>query len=336
MRADALVAMAEARDAPGYITYANVGYVGVVSRPMFVNRTEELAALGRWWESGEPLGLVWGRRRVGKTWLLGEFAKGLPRVVAHTGGARPSALELALFSSGVARSGLGGARDLEGRSFASWDDAFGSLAAAGGGPVLVVLDEFPELLRSSPELEAVLRATAERLGRPSPVRFLLCGSAVRTMEALAEERRPLFGRFGLRLPVHPFRPHEASAMLGRLSPAERALVWGLVGGVPLYLSWWDQNASVRKNLTELVCSPGGRLLNEGQLVLATEGDPQGLAGPVLAAVAAGRTKFSEVKAAVRTDPTRTLERLVEAPPGRAGRARDRGPGAQPARGVPDR
>lgn len=279
---------------------------------VFVNRVEELAALRRWWDDGEPLGLVWGRRRVGKSWLLGHFAEQLSSVVAHTGGARPAGLELALFSAEVARARLGGVRDLAERPFASWDEAFATLASEGREqPVLVVLDEFPDLLRSSPELESVLRAVAERAGKPAPVRFLLCGSAVRIMESLAEERRPLFGRFGLRLPVHPFRPHEAAGMLPDLAPAERALVWGLLGGVPLYLSWWRQSATVAENLADLVCQPGGRLLNEGQLILATEGDAQGLSGAVLAAVASGRTRFSEVKDAIRTDPTRTLERLVE-------------------------
>jgi len=289
----------------------SVGYVDVVC-PMFVNRVAELAALDRWWGSGDPLGLVWGRRRVGKSWLLAHFAERLPAVVSHTGGGRPASLELGRFSGGVARAGLGGVRDLGARPYASWDEAFDSLAGAGRErPVLVILDEFPDLTRSVPELEGVLRALTERLRRPSPLRVLLCGSAVRTMEALAEERRPLFGRFGLRLPVHPFRPHEAAAMLGDLDPSTRALVWGLLGGVPLYLSWWNQAASVKENLAELVCRPGGRILDEGQLVLATEGDAQGLSGSVLAAVAAGRTKFSEIKDAVRTDPTRTLERLVE-------------------------
>ncbi|MHB8246800.1 MAG: ATP-binding protein [Acidimicrobiales bacterium] len=278
---------------------------------MFVNRVDELLALNRWWKRGDPLGLVWGRRRVGKSWLIGRFAERLPRTVVHVGGSRPLDQELRILSAEAARADLGGVRDIVARPYTSWDEAIESMAGtAPQGPVLLVLDEFPELLRSDPSIESVLRAAVDRLGTPSPLRILLCGSAVRTMESLSEERRPLFGRLGLRLPVHPFRPHEAAQMLGDLAPADRALVWGLVGGIPLYLSWWDQRSSIGENLAELVCSPGGRLLNEGQLILATEGDTHGLAGPVLTAIATGRTKFSEIKDAVRTDPTRTLERLA--------------------------
>ena len=100
-------------------------------------------------------------------------------------------------------------------------------------------------------------------------------------------------------------------MLPELDPQQRAAVWGMVGGIPLYLEWWDQRQSVRENLAQLVCTPGGRLLNEGAFILATEGDLGDLGRQILYAIAAGRTKHHEIADAVGTDPSRTIERLIE-------------------------
>jgi len=100
----------------------------------------------------------------------------------------------------------GGARDLNLRPFASWDDALESLAeAAFSEPLLLVLDEFPELAEVSPELEGVIRATWDRIGGRTNLRILLSGSARRTMEAMQEERGPQYGRVELALLQGPFR-----------------------------------------------------------------------------------------------------------------------------------
>ncbi len=265
----------------------------------FVSRADELAALEGWWERPDAgMCLVWGRRRVGKTLLLERFARG-KRAVFHIARGAPARQELRALSRHVAAVAASGLRDLERRPFVDWEDALESLAALGSGePLLVVLDEFPELVRGSPQLEGVLRATWDRLRGQTKLRVVLCGSAVRTMQAMIEQRAPLYGRFDLVLPVHPFKPHEAALMLEPLTPAERAVVWGIVGGVPLYLQWWDPAADVATNLRRLVCTPGGALLTEGELVLATEGTSSGLARLTLHAIATGHAQHSQIRDAL--------------------------------------
>ncbi|MGH2783562.1 MAG: ATP-binding protein, partial [Thermoleophilaceae bacterium] len=89
----------------------------------FVNRDTELDALESWWDrSGSALGVVWGRRRVGKTALLQRFAQSR-RTIFHTGSGRPAVEELAVLS-GAAAPVLGdGLRDLTARPFTDWPDA---------------------------------------------------------------------------------------------------------------------------------------------------------------------------------------------------------------------
>lgn len=280
----------------------------------FVNRLDELAALKAWWDRPHARpALVWGRRRVGKTALLQHFATiTAAPVVFHTGTGEPAAAEIASLSRQAAAALPDSLRDIAAEPYSTWRDILDYLARrAVQSRVLLVLDEFPELLGASPALPGILRAFLDEIHGRTELRIILSGSAIRTIEEMREYRAPLYGRFDLTLQLHQFRPHEAALMLPELTPADRARVYGIAGGTPLYLSWWNQRASIEENLLDLAGRPGSPLLTEGQLVMATEVGAGDHTMGVLTAIAAGRTKHGEIKDAIGADPTRTLDRLVE-------------------------
>lgn len=277
----------------------------------FVNRRDELASLDRWWSTPQARpGLVWGRRRVGKTALITHFARD-KRMVFYTGVGGTAEMELRGLSEEAASLSTP-ERDLTEHPFRDWRDALRFLfARAAEAPLLLVLDEFPELLVGCRELPGLLRAELDRHGGRPHLKILLSGSSMRAMWEMQEYRAPLYGRFDLTMQLHPFRPHEVPEILTGLAGADRALVYGILGGIPLYLSMWDQGESIETNLSRLLLRPETPLYNEGKLILATELGSGQLAGQVLTAVAQGRTRFHEIADAVGTDPTRTIDRLLE-------------------------
>ena len=278
----------------------------------FVGRTAELGALREWWDQPSPRpALVWGRRRVGKTTLIARFAEDLHRAVFHTGTGEPAEAELRRLSQEVARVFTADIRDLTANPYRDWHDALDHLARlVGPSPSAPGTRRAPAA--PEPALPGILRAFLDHAAGRSQLRIVVCGSAVRTMWSVQETRAPLYGRFDLALPVHPFRPYEAAEMLPDLTPAARALVYGVVGGMPLYLSWWRQEESVSGNLLRLAGRPGSPLLTEGYLIMLTEVGGGAPTAAVLHAVASGRSRFSEIKDVAGVDPTRILDRLVEA------------------------
>ena len=84
----------------------------------------------------------------------------------------------------------------------------------------------------------------------------------------------------------------------------------MCGGTPYYLDLWDDSATFRANLERLVGSEQGSLLNEGELVLATEdfagGRRERIPEQVLRAISTSHTSFSKIKATIGADPTRAL------------------------------
>lgn len=184
---------------------------------------------------GLRLGVVRGRRRYGKSFLL-------ERLCRATGGVYTLALRqsrvmaITRFVDTVSRAigyHLG--------RFEDWVSALDAVTdalvrARRAGPALLVVDELPYLTVHSPELASAIQALYDQRGPASghpAVRMILCGSAISVMSTLLAGDQALRGRAALDLRVGPFRFRDAAAYW-QCDPATAFLVDAVLGGAPGY------------------------------------------------------------------------------------------------------
>jgi len=277
--------------------------------PDLIDRERELAALdGAAAARGGQLAIVWGRRRVGKTYLLEAFSR-QQRSVSYTATAQSAPVELAAFTDAV-RDQLGADGLPAGYAFGDWATALDFVTQrAAGERMIVVLDEFPYLAGSAPGLESVVQRWWDQRGKRSQVMLVLCGSAVAYMTGIAAAA-PLHQRATLSLYVPPLDYRAAGAFVARLKPAERAVVYGICGGTPLYLEQWDDGADLRANMVRLFGSPASPLVDAAELVLSGELPPGEGAFRILTAVAIGKTRPGAIADYARVAVERPLKRLT--------------------------
>jgi AAA+ ATPase superfamily predicted ATPase len=272
----------------------------------FVGRRRELAQLadllepvrtgGRTGRPGRAV-LIRGRRRVGKSRLVEEFARrtGLPHVFfTATGASRDE--ELASFGAQVAASDLPDAAAFAGYAVPqTWDAA---LALLGGilpadRPSMVVFDELPYLTRSDPGFEGILQKFFDRTLSRLPVLLVLIGSDLAMMEALNTYGRPFYQR-GTEMIVPPLSPADVADLLDLGSPADAFDAFLVTGGLPLILDEWPLGAGLWDYLETAVSRPTSALIVSGERALAAEFPAEAQARHVLAEIGHGERTFTNI------------------------------------------
>ncbi|WP_127506938.1 AAA family ATPase [Actinoplanes solisilvae] len=244
-------------------------------------------------QGGASLGVVSGRRRQGKSFLLQaitEAAGGMYFAATEA----TEAESLRLFSEALSRH----TRQFIEAPFRDWNDAIAHLfRSVSDRPTAVAIDEFPFLSKASPALPSIIQRELGPggSGRTSSARLVLCGSAMSVMGGLLAGQAPLRGRASLELVVQPFPHRESAEFWGITDPRLAVLVNAVVGGTPAYryeFTQGDTPASIHDFDTwvvRTVLNPQTPLFREARYLLAEESairDPA-LYHSVLAAIAAG-------------------------------------------------
>jgi len=288
--------------------------------PPLLNRADELARLRGHWERASEgsarLVVVYGRRQVGKTFLLRHLREQLP-VEAHRlyftalqAGSQRQQLDAfrAVLANGI------GDRSWVPEGFGSWSAALAFVAdTARRTPTLLVLDEVPCLIEADRTFASALQQAWDGVrleADPPRLLVVLSGSAVATMTGLlAPGRGALFGRPDDELQLQPFTLAAARRHVLADVSADAALeVYAATGGYPRHLLAWDQSVSTTDNLLALYGSPGGLLLRNGRQLLIDLPEEGGHRA-VLAAIGTGEHRRSAIGARVGQRIERPLELL---------------------------
>jgi len=270
-------------------------------RPL-LDRARELGRLTGAWRAAArtpQFVAVEGRRRVGKTFLLGHFAAG--RRGLFFGATRQSeTVELQRLYQTVQRDMGPQVAALTGGGFQSWSAAFKFFfAIAARQPAVVVLDEIPYLTGSTPGFASVLQHEWDHRPRDARLLLITSGSAISTMTALFGPRGPLRGRPTETLQVEPLSAYEARAFLPGLAPDKFIEAYAACGGYALHLEKWDTRRSTDANLLALAGSAGGLLLDDAQSMLQEELAATSTHALVMSEIGRGRSTFSEISSALQ-------------------------------------
>lgn len=267
---------------------------------VLVNRNAELSRLEAAWErarSGRPqLVVVWGRRRVGKTFLLSHFVRN-KRSIFYGATEQAERIELARLTEAI-REQLGERTyDLVGGAFGTWEAALRALAAlAAEEPLVVVLDEVPYLTRSTRGFASIVQTVWDHAMPGTRLMLVLTGSAIGTIEGMLGPGGALRQRATELMRMAPLDPVEARAFLPRLDPVSCFEAYAACGGYPLHLLSWDRSAGTEENLLRLAGTPGGVLLEDAAGILREELSDAAGYSRILAAIGRGRTRKADITA----------------------------------------
>lgn len=264
---------------------------------MFVDRARELQELRELADGrGPSLALVYGRRRVGKTYLLDHAWSGRRVLYYLAADATAGINRRELLEAFAALTGRG----VEVEDHPTWRSVFRLLAGeAEREPLVVVLDEFQYLLGGEEEIASQLVAVWDREVGDRPLTLVLCGSEVGTMEGLRSGGSPLYGRINWSARLRPFDYLDAAAMVPGRAWRECAYIYGIYGGTPRFLAALGEDGELAARTRGLMLSPRGEVHLQLATIIQQE---RGIREPgdyqaVLKAVANGRTETNEIAAA---------------------------------------
>ncbi|MFH1240173.1 MAG: ATP-binding protein [Candidatus Diapherotrites archaeon] len=261
---------------------------------MFIDRVKELNTLDELFKENKPrLIILYGRRRVGKSELIKEFAK------KHNGLyilAREESAHLQLDNISKKCAEFFNDKILSIRGFADWDQVFSYLEQKiKENHCPVFFDEFPFFVESTPGLPSILQDYWDNKFQQLPCFFVLCGSSISMMEKLMGYKSPIYGRRTHQMLLEPFNFQNASQFFPKKMQVEQKMeFYSVLGGTPSYLLNFDYSKTLFENISDYLLQEESFLYRDVLFVLREELNEPRNYFSILASIAKGNTTIGSI------------------------------------------
>ncbi|MCD8131412.1 MAG: ATP-binding protein [Lachnospiraceae bacterium] len=264
---------------------------------MFIGRERELEALNRLYQSEKfEFAVIYGRRRVGKTALINQFILD-KKAIYFMGVESNTRQNLENFSKSILEYSV---NDQLETSFASFQAALEYVFwLAEKERLILVIDEYPYVARASKSLASTLQLLIDQNKASSKLMLILCGSSMSYMEDhVLAYKAPLYGRRTAQMKILPFDFEDACRCFKNFSDVDKALIYGIAGGTPQYLTQMNDSLSVEDNIKNTFLNPTSFLFEEPENLLKQEVREPALYNAIITAIAAGASRMAEISTKV--------------------------------------
>lgn len=160
--------------------------------------------------------------------------------------------------------------------------------------IIIVLDEYPYLRECVVGCDSIFQTLIDNYKDILNVKIFFLGSYIDTMKALTKRENPLYGRIDLNMFLKPMNYYDSAKFYPNFKNEDKVIIYSVFGGIPYYNSLINDNLSVKENIINLISSNNSRLINEVPDYLEKEIGKLINANEVFSAIAKGYTKFNDI------------------------------------------
>lgn len=254
----------------------------------FLNRNKEINKINKAIKDKDStLIIVYGRRRCGKSRLLQHILR--EQDIYFLADQRETALQIEALANEIERT----IPNFASVHYPSWDALLINLNDRIKRNSCLILDEFPYLVQSSPELPSILQRFLDSQVKKN-FNLIICGSSQRMMRGIVlDSTAPLYGRAKEILKIKPLNPGWISDAFS-IDAFEAIKLYSTLGGIPRYWELAKDYNNLDDTFKYLILDKDGILHDEPMRLLLDDMRSATQPYSILTLIGNGSHRLSEI------------------------------------------